>query len=54
MLVTVFSARLAAAGVALLAPLGTLAWPWYVPIGTAIMVGVALVASRFHGEDALA
>ncbi|HQW66980.1 MAG TPA: sodium:solute symporter [Gemmatimonadales bacterium] len=54
MLVTVFSARLATAGVTILTPLGTLAWPWYVPIGTTIMVGVALVASRLRGGTASA
>jgi SSS family transporter len=52
MLVTVFSARLAAAGIGILAPLGTLAWPWYVPIGTAIMVGTALASSRIRGRAA--
>ncbi len=51
MLITVFSARLATAGVTVLQPLGTLAWPWYVPIGTAIMVGTALVASRLRGQQ---
>lgn len=48
MLVTVFAARLAAAGVPMLATLGTLAWPWYVPLGTAIMVGTALLSSQLR------
>jgi SSS family transporter len=43
MLVVVFAGRLAAAVPALqgLAPLGRLAFPWYVPLGTLLTVGVA-------------
>jgi len=29
----------------------TLAWPWYVPLGTAITVAVGWCASRLHGTD---
>lgn len=46
MVVTVFAKRIAATGVPALAPLGELAWPWYVPLGTSIMLLTALVASR--------
>jgi len=43
MLVVVFAGRLAANGVAPgLAGLGRLAWPWYVPLGTALTVLIAL------------
>ena len=45
MLVVVFAARLAAM-VPALAPVGRLAWPWYVPLGTALTMGLALLASR--------
>jgi hypothetical protein len=48
MLVVLFAGRLAAAwhGLAWLAPLGRLAWPWYVPLGTAICVATGSLASR--------
>jgi hypothetical protein len=46
MLVVVFARRLSAgAGLAWLAPAGALAWPWYVPLGTALTVGVGLLSS---------
>jgi SSS family solute:Na+ symporter len=47
MLAVVFAARLAAAVPLLewLAPLGQLAFPWYVPLGTLITVAVALAAA---------
>ncbi len=48
MLVTIFSGRLVAAGVTVLEPLAALAWPWYVPIGTAITLGVAFLSSRLR------
>jgi Na+/proline symporter len=48
MLVTIFARRLAAGGLSFLEPLGTLAWPWYVPIGTAITIATAVIASRFR------
>jgi SSS family transporter len=51
MMITIFSGRLVAAGVTFLEPLATIAWPWYVPIGTAITWGVAWTSSRFrHGR----
>jgi Na+/proline symporter len=46
MLVVVFAKRLAAAGIApALAPLGRLAWPWYVPLGTAVTLLVGIGSS---------
>ncbi len=47
MLVVVFAARLAAAAPALawLAPVGRLAFPWYVPLGTLITVAVAVAVA---------
>ena len=49
MMVTIFARRLAASGLEFLDPLGALAWPWYVPMGTAITVGVAWLSSRVRG-----
>ncbi len=47
MTVVIFARRLSAMeGGAWLAPLGKLAWPWYVPLGTALTVGVATLTSR--------
>jgi SSS family transporter len=47
MLVVVFAARLSAAlpALAWLAPVGRLAFPWYVPLGTTLTVVVALAAA---------
>jgi Na+/proline symporter len=44
MLVVVFARQLAVGGVDWLGPVGRLAWPWYVPLGTtlAFFTGVAL------------
>ncbi|HEX5004922.1 MAG TPA: hypothetical protein VFV65_06370, partial [Gemmatimonadales bacterium] len=52
MLVVVFSARLStAAGLGWLEPVGRLAWPWYVPAGTALTVLAGLVLSALpHAE----
>jgi SSS family solute:Na+ symporter len=52
MLVTIFARRLAAGGLSFLEPLGTLAWPWYVPMGTAITIGTAWIASRLRRAPA--
>jgi SSS family solute:Na+ symporter len=52
MLVTIFAARLVAAGFDFLAPLGRLAWPWYVPMGTAITIIVAWLSSRLRRAPA--
>ncbi len=46
MLVVVFAGRLStAAGLSWLAPLGRLAWPWYVPLGTLVTVGTGIALS---------
>ncbi|MGH7518770.1 MAG: sodium:solute symporter [Gemmatimonadales bacterium] len=50
MLVVMFARALAEhAPLAWLAPVGRLAWPWYVPLGTLIMVSVGLISSRLRG-----
>jgi Na+/proline symporter len=50
MLVTIFAGRLSTMdGLGWLAPLGRLAWPWYVPIGTALTVLTGLAASGRPG-----
>ena len=53
MLVVVFSARLATLSpFAWLAPVGKLAWPWYVPLGTTLTVVTGLVLASFpHPES---
>jgi Na+/proline symporter len=46
MLVVVFAGRLATLpSLAWLAPVGTLAWPWYVPLGTALTLGMGMLSS---------
>jgi Na+/proline symporter len=46
MLVVVFAKRLAGhADLGWLAPLGKLAWPWYVPLGTLLAVGTGIFLS---------
>lgn len=48
MLVVIFAKRLAALeGLGWLAPLGGLAWPWYVPLGTLLAVGTGIAFSYF-------
>ncbi len=52
MLVVLFAKRLAAeAGLAWLAPVGRLAWPWYVPLGTALTVAIAIALSLLPGKE---
>lgn len=51
MLVTIFAKRLSPT-FPFLTPLGELAWPWYVPMGTAITVGIAWCASRLRSPGA--
>jgi Na+/proline symporter len=52
MLIVVFASRLAAEPMlAWLGPIGRLAWPWYVPLGTLITVGVGAVSSRIGARD---
>jgi hypothetical protein len=51
MSVVVFAKTLASVVPALgpaLAPLGEIAWPWYVAIGTTVTLGAGLLASRTH------
>jgi SSS family solute:Na+ symporter len=49
MLVVIFAKRLATvAGLAWLEPVGRLAWPWYVPLGTLLAFGAGVVASYLH------
>lgn len=46
MLVVVFAGRLATLpSLAWLAPVGRLAWPWYVPLGTALTLGAGILSS---------
>lgn len=54
MLVTIFAKQLVVMGVSWLAPLGALAWPWYVPMGLCITLAVATVSSRLRGGEAAA
>lgn len=54
MLVTVFAARLAAAGYSELAGLGRLSFPWYVPMGMILTLIFALISSRFGSGAATA
>ncbi|HET7240578.1 MAG TPA: hypothetical protein VFI77_05435, partial [Gemmatimonadales bacterium] len=49
MLVVIFAKRLAPApGLGWLEPVGRLAWPWYVPLGTLLAVGTGVALSYFH------
>lgn len=49
MLVLLFAKRLAGLdGLDWIAPLGRLAWPWYVPIGTLLTMAIGLLASATH------
>lgn len=52
MLVTIFAGRLVAAGLTALQPLAALAWPWYVPLGTLITIGVAHASAALRREAA--
>lgn len=52
MLVVVFAGRLAVLpGLAWLAPVGRLAWPWYVPLGTFIAITSGALSSLRHPES---
>ncbi len=46
MLVTIFSGRLVALGFDVLTPLAALAWPWYVPLGTLLMIATSVLSAR--------
>jgi SSS family transporter len=48
MLAVVFAHPLAQAGIAWLAPVGRLAWPWYVPLGTALAILLGIGSSLFR------
>ncbi|MDZ4673386.1 MAG: sodium:solute symporter [Gemmatimonadota bacterium] len=51
MAVVVFAARLAALpGLGWLAPIGTISFPWYVPIGTIITITVGVISSLVRGQ----
>lgn len=51
MLVVVFARRLAPAlGAGWLEPVGRLAWPWYVPLGTLLAVGTGMLLSYLPGR----
>ncbi len=53
MLAVVFARPLADSGFApLLAPVGRLAWPWYVPLGTILAVAVGIGSSLSRRRDA--
>ncbi len=52
MLIVVFASRLAAEPLfSWLGPVGRLAWPWYVPLGTLITVGIGALSSRLGARD---
>lgn len=51
MLITIFAGKIATlAGFEWLAPLGRLAWPWYVPIGTVITLLGGILSSTLGGS----
>jgi Na+/proline symporter len=53
MLLVVFAPRLATVqGFTWLAPVSRLAWPWYVPLGTLIAVGIGVVSSLRRSRPA--
>lgn len=53
MLVVVFAKRLAGtSGLEWLTPLGRLAWPWYVPLGTVLAVGSGIALSYLPHREA--
>ena len=48
----VFSRRLSTvAGFEWLAPVGQLAWPWYVPLGTALTIVLGMLMSIVPGNQ---
>jgi len=52
MLVVIFAKRLSGVdGLEWLAPIGRLAWPWYVPIGTVLTVSSGIVLSYLPGTQ---
>ena len=54
MLVVVFARKLAEQpGLGWLAPVGRLAWPWYVPLGTALTLAVGMTSSVIGRREAV-
>jgi SSS family transporter len=51
MLIVVFAHRLAESGVEWMAPLGRLAWPWYVPLGTLLAFGTGVALSYLPARE---
>lgn len=52
MLIVFFAKRLAEhAGLEWLSPVGRLAWPWYVPLGTLLTVGIGMLSSLLRPMD---
>jgi SSS family transporter len=51
MLVVVFARRLAEGGITWLEPVGRLAWPWYVPLGTALAFGSGVLLSQIPSRE---
>jgi Na+/proline symporter len=55
MLLVLFAARLATLpGLGGLAPIGRLAWPWYVPLGTALAIATGLLSAQVRRRAATA
>ncbi|HET8622911.1 MAG TPA: sodium:solute symporter [Gemmatimonadales bacterium] len=53
MLIVMFARALSSReSLAWLAPLGRLAWPWYVPLGTLLMVAIGILSSRIRRTQA--
>jgi Na+/proline symporter len=50
MLVVVFARPLSEAGFGWLAPVGQLAWPWYVPLGTVLTILIGVGSSLLRGD----
>lgn len=53
MLVIIFARPLTDAGLSWLAPLGRLAWPWYVPLGTVLTLVVAMGSHTLFRRSSL-
>ena len=52
LLVVIFARRLAAAlDLAWLEPVGSLAWPWYVPLGTTLAFGTGVALSFLPSRE---
>jgi hypothetical protein len=51
MLGVVFAKSLASSVAPWLAPVASLAWPWYVPLGTLLTLAVGTVSSLIRKEE---